>query len=173
MFQTRHGFLRTYFHGVYCMSGGGSHLFGYSFGRPIVHGSLDRSTYKSYQYSVSKRAIWLSNQRSRTTTGDMCVCLCLRKNKYGLPNVSGCCADLNSFRTAEAMLVGELGRNGVILTESKGELCLDFCSNLVVPCGGISGAGLAELGMILVATLCGCAVNRIAFVKMAWSAETK
>lgn len=56
---------------------------------------------------------------------------------------------------------------------TKGRILLDFCSKCVVPCGGISGAGLVELGMILVAILCGCAVDRIAFVKMAWSAETK
>lgn len=71
------------------------------------------------------------------------------------------------------MVVGERGRNGVILTEPKGELCLDLCSNFVVPCGGGSGAGLVELGMILVAILCCCAVNRIAFVKIAWSAGKK
>lgn len=71
------------------------------------------------------------------------------------------------------MVVGERGRNGVILTEPKGELCLDLCSKCVVPCGGISSAGLVDLGMILVAILCACAVNRIAFVKIAWSVETK
>lgn len=71
------------------------------------------------------------------------------------------------------MVVGEHGRNGVILTKLKGELCLDFSSKCVVPYGGISGTGFVELGMILVAILYGCAVDRIAFVKMAWSTEIK
>lgn len=61
------------------------------------------------------------------------------------------------------MVIGERGGNGVVLAEPKGELCLDLSSKCVVPCGGISGAGLVELGVILVAILCGCTIDRIAF----------
>lgn len=61
------------------------------------------------------------------------------------------------------MVIGDRGGNGVVLAEPKGELCLDLCSNCVVPCGRVNGAGLVEVGVILVAILCGCAVDRIAF----------